>query len=115
VINHWASSFYLNDRADVYLAGVKLGFLDRPSSSDNLLLEAKVELDHEHDHRTGDNHTHTHDDGNYSASVGLHEHPLDGAGTEIVVPTSTTVPFQISNPGVDRFTNHLAGHLQAAG
>ncbi len=104
-VKHWASKLYVNDRAAVFIGADLLGYLDRPNKNDDITIEAEVDIDHGHDHDTGDFHTHTHDDGSYSAAVSTHEHALVGAGTEVVVPTSTTLPFQVSSPGEDRFAD----------
>ncbi|MDH4320854.1 MAG: hypothetical protein OEV73_05070 [Desulfobulbaceae bacterium] len=77
VVHHWETNYYLNDHVEVWVEGANvIGNLSRPSSDDNLVLKAEVDIDHPHDHETGGQHDHPFADPWIGTNNPSHDHPL---------------------------------------
>lgn len=76
-VEHWSTALYSNDRASVWVSGVGVvGYLSRPSNSDNIVLKGNVDIDHPHDHNVGGRHDHPYVDPGIGTVNPLHDHSL---------------------------------------
>jgi hypothetical protein len=74
-VEHWEDKTFLNDFAQVEIAGVGVvGRLSRPNEQDTLNLDAEVDIDHGHSHGISGEHTHIFQDPGYVVDDESHTH-----------------------------------------
>lgn len=103
-VEWWASSSALmHDRVKVTLAGAVLGYLEWPSQSDEVTIDAEVDIDHGHTHSISGEHTHTFTDPTVATNESAHGHASSGLSDQIRVHANAQLSLSGGQEGTVTF------------